>query len=122
MARPRIAMTAAEVADFLAAKHMVVVGTRAPDGGPDGEPAALAYRDGAVCFTVARDGPTHRNLLADPRAVCSVDEFPSYAEIRGVGVHGRAIPVAETADSITFRLEAVRTESFDFRKMRPRTE
>ncbi|HEY3189504.1 MAG TPA: pyridoxamine 5'-phosphate oxidase family protein, partial [Solirubrobacteraceae bacterium] len=62
MARPRIAMTAAEVADFLAGKQMVVVGTRGPDGHPDGEPAALAFRDATVCFTVARDGATHRNL------------------------------------------------------------
>jgi hypothetical protein len=120
MARPRIAMSPAEVAAFLAAKRVAVVGTRAADGGPDGEAAALAYANGEVTFTVPRGGPTHRNLLADPRTVCSAEEFPSYAEIRGVTVRGRAALVAEDGGRVVFRITDARIESFDFRKMRPR--
>jgi hypothetical protein len=118
MPRERIAMSPAEVATFLAGKRVAVVGTRAPDGGPDAEAVALAYSDGVPSFVVARGGPTHRNLLADPRVVCSTEEFPSYAEIRGVAVHGRAVLAAEEGEHVVFRLQDARVESFDFGRMR----
>jgi hypothetical protein len=117
MPRPDIAMSAAEVATFLAGKRVAVVGTRAPDGGPDADAVALAYADGVATVAVARGGPTHRNLLADPRAVCATEEFPSYNEIRGVTVHGRAVLVAEEGERVVFRLAEPRVESFDFRKL-----
>jgi hypothetical protein len=118
MARQRIAMSSEDATAFLATKPVAVIGTLTADGAPDGEAATLVCQGGEVEFEVARDGPTHRNLLADPRAVVSVEEFPSYAEIRGVTVHGRALRVSETSDRIRFRLADVRLESFDFRKMR----
>jgi hypothetical protein len=120
MARERIAMTPAEVEAFLRGKRVAIVGTLGPDGAPEGEPARLRCEAGGVRFEVPAHGPTHQNLQRDPRVVCSVEEFPSYAEIRGVAVHGRAVPVdVRGADShVVFRIEGVRIESFDFRKMR----
>jgi len=38
-------------------------------------------------------GPTARNLARDPRVVVSVEEFPAYARIKGVAVHGRAASI-----------------------------
>lgn len=119
MARPRIAMSADEVAAFLARKHTGVVGSRDAAGAPDGEPARVAWTDGSLAFTVARAGAAHRNLLADPRVVVSVEEFPSYAAIKGVAVRGRAVLVAETEAAVTFRIAAAHVESFDFARMRP---
>ena len=119
MPREQISMTLAEVAAFLAGKRRAVVGMRAVDGGPDAEPVAFTYADGVATFEVPRGGPAHRALLADGRVVCSVEEFPSYAQIKGAAVHGRAVVVGGESDAtVTFRVDAARIESFDFAKMR----
>ena len=118
MPRQRIDMTAEEVAGFLAGKHVAIVGSVGPDGTPDGEPAAFSWVNREALFIVPQGGPTHLNLLRDPRVVCSVEEFPSYAGIKGATVHGRAALVGEKRGRVTFRVEAARIESFDFGKMR----
>jgi hypothetical protein len=119
MPRQPVAMTAEEAAAFLARKRVAIVGSLAPDGGPDGEPAAFSYRDGEARVVVPRGGPTHRNVLADPRIVCSVEEFPSYAGIKGVTLRGTATLLGAEGDGIAFRIETAHVESFDFAKMRP---
>ena len=70
-----------------------------------------------LVFRIPAGGPAHRNLLRDPRVVCTVEEFPSYAEIRGVSVHGRAAPVEVSSGRVQFRVDEPRVESFDFGKM-----
>jgi hypothetical protein len=118
MPRRRIDMTPDEIDAFLAGKHGAIVGTIAPDGAPDGDPAAFSWVARQALFVVALGGPTHRNLLHDPRVVCSVEEFPSYAGLKGVAVHGTAVLVSERGQRATFRIEGTRIESFDFAKMR----
>ena len=118
MPREQIAMTPAEVAAFLAGKRRAVVGLRGLDGGPDAEPVAFAYAGGVATFEVRRGGAAHRALVADGRVVCSVEEFPSYAQIKGAAVHGHAVVVGERDATVTFRVDAARIESFDFAKMR----
>jgi nitroimidazol reductase NimA-like FMN-containing flavoprotein (pyridoxamine 5'-phosphate oxidase superfamily) len=118
MPRQRIDMTLDEVAAFLARKRIAIVGTLGRDGAPDGEPAAFSWADGEARVTVERDGATHRNIAHDPRVVCSVEEFPSYAGIKGVALHGRAVLAGDAAGRATFRIVAARVESFDFMKMR----
>jgi len=120
MPRERIAMTPDEVAAFLARKALAVVGTLDGDGAPDAEPVQFAWRDGAIQFEVDADGPMHRHLGADARVVCSVEEFPSYAEIKGVAVHGTAVATGAAGGRVTYRIDATRVESFDFAKIRPR--
>ena len=118
MPRQRIEMTPAEVAAFLAAKRVAIVGTLGADGAPDGEPAAFAWVDGEARVSVDGAGPARRNLVRDARAVCSVEEFPSYAGIKGVTLRGTAVLVDEGDRHATFRVTAPRVESFDFAKMR----
>ena len=117
MPRPDIRMTPAEVTAFLLGKRRAVVGTLDAEGGPDGEPAEFAFVDGVAVFVVRHGGSTHRNLARDARVVCSLEEFPSYRAIRGVTLHGHAIATGEEGERATFRIEATRVESFDFRKM-----
>jgi hypothetical protein len=93
-----------------------VVGTRDATGAPDGEPATYRWVDGGLVFGVAADGPAARNLGRDPRAVVSVEEFPAYARIKGVAVHGRALPAGHEGDLAWFRVGEARIESFDFTK------
>src|SRR5437762_1980249 len=118
MPRQPVAMTAEEAAAFLASKRTAIVGSLGPDGAPDGEPAELSYHDGEARIVVRRDGSAHRNLLDDPRLVCSVEEFPSYAGIKGVTLHGTAALVGVDGERVAFRVETTRLESFDFGKMR----
>jgi hypothetical protein len=119
MPRARITMTPAEAAEFLAGKRVAIVGVLDAHGMPDGEPAELSYAGGVLSFRIPADGAAHRNLLRDPRVVCTAEEFPGYAEIRGVSVHGRAAVVEASSGRVTFRVEEPRIESFDFRRMRP---
>ena len=116
--RPDIRMTPVEVDAFLAARRRAVIGTLDAAGAPDGEPVDFAWADGVATVAVARDGAAHRNLLRDARIVCSLEEFPSYGEIRGVTLHGHAAGAAEDDARVHFRIDAERVESFDFRKMR----
>jgi hypothetical protein len=118
MPRHRIDMTPGEVAAFLARKHLAIVGTLGRDGAPDGEPAAFSWADGEARVTVKRDGAARANLARDPRVVCSVEEFPSYAGIKGVALHGQAVLAEEGTERVTFRIAEARVESFDFMKMR----
>ncbi|HJQ85826.1 MAG TPA: pyridoxamine 5'-phosphate oxidase family protein [Candidatus Binatia bacterium] len=119
MPRERIAMTPAEVTAFLARKRIAVVGTIGADGAPDGEPATLLVDGGDVGVVVPRDGATWRNVARDPRVVVSLEEFPSYAGIKGVTIHGTAVRLADDATGgVRFRIEAPRFESFDFSKMK----
>ena len=116
--RPDIRMTPAEVDAFLAARRRAVIGTVDAAGAPDGEPVDFAWADGIATVAVVRDGPAHRNIQCDTRIVCSLEEFPSYGDIRGVTLHGRAVAVADASARVRFRIDAERVESFDFRKMR----
>jgi len=116
MPRRRVTMTAEEVDAFLARKRFAIVGTRAADGAPDGEPAPFIWTGGELRFEVAAGGPLHRNLLIDPRVVCSVEEFPSYTKIKGVTLHGEAVALGESLRTVTFRVVPSRVESFDFSK------
>src|SRR5262249_18852583 len=99
------------------AKRRAVVGTLDAEGAPDGEPVEFTYAEGVAVFVVRRGGPTHRNLVRNARVVCSLEEFPSYQAIRGVTLHGRAVAIGEEGERASFRIEAARVESFDFRKM-----
>jgi len=118
MPRQRIDMTPDEIDAFLAGKHVAIVGTIAMDGAPDGDPAAFSWVAHQALFVVGLGGPTHRNLLLDARVVCSVEEFPSYAGIKGVAVHGTAALLSERGGRATFRVDGARIESFDFARMR----
>jgi len=117
MPRERVRMTRGEVEAFLLGKRIGVVGMLGEDGAPDGVPAPFSCAGGSVVFEASAGGPAHRNLLRDPRVVFTVEEFPSYAAIKGVSVHGRAALVGQTGERVAFRVEAQRVESFDFGKM-----
>src|SRR5437867_8645592 len=105
MPREQIAMSAAEVAAFLADKRVAMIGLRGADGAPDGEPATITYRDGVLVVGLRADSPAARSLHCDPRVVVSVEEYPSYARIRGVAVHGRAVSVGGEQGRERFRID-----------------
>lgn len=88
--RERIAMTPAEILRFLADQCWMVLATLDADGSPWGDTVPCLLAGETLYFAVRRGGRTHANLERDPRACCAQDRFPSYYEIQGVTLHGRA--------------------------------
>jgi Pyridoxamine 5'-phosphate oxidase len=121
MPREAIEMTRAELLDFVGAQRWMVLGTLDDDGTPAGDLVPVRLVGERLRFAVPRGSRAERNVARDARVCCAADEFPSYYEIRGVVVHGRAEP--STADDLgadwaEYALALDDVASFDFRKIR----
>ena len=125
MPREAIAMTPAEVAAFLGAQRWMALGTLDAGGTPVGDVVPVRLLDARLRFAVPRGSRADDNIRRDPRVCCAADEFPSYQEIRGVVVHGRAEPGAADVlrdGWVEYALGLDDVASFDFRKMRSTEE
>lgn len=122
-------MSGDELHQFLAVQDWMVLATVDPDGSPAGDVVPAVLAEERLYFAVAPEGPSHRNLGRDPRACCAADAFPSYYEIRGAMVHGRAetattppgehaVARAAAAGAVVFALPLDDVASFDFAKIR----
>jgi hypothetical protein len=129
MPRESIAMTHPELLGFLRAQTWMVLGTLDPDGAPRGELVVTALDDDRLCFAIDHTSSGFANLVRDPRACCAADVFPSYYEIRGAIVHGRAERVTDPRGALArirhaahgvavFALPLDDVASFDFTKIR----
>ncbi len=123
MPRQAIEMTRAELLAFVGAQRWVALGTLDPDGTPAGDLVPVRLVEETLRFAVPRGSRADDNIRRDARVCCAADEFPSYYEIRGVVVHGRAEPtgVGDGGDWVEYTLSLDDVASFDFRKIR-RTE
>ncbi|MGE0384650.1 MAG: pyridoxamine 5'-phosphate oxidase family protein [Gammaproteobacteria bacterium] len=83
-------MSAAEIRAFLAGVEWVAIGTLDASGAPHADAAAALLAGERLWFAVASASPAAAHLDRDPRVCCAADVFPSYYEIKGVTVHGRA--------------------------------
>jgi nitroimidazol reductase NimA-like FMN-containing flavoprotein (pyridoxamine 5'-phosphate oxidase superfamily) len=121
VSREQIALTRAELTEFLGAQRWVTLATLDADGTPAAEIVPAVLDGERLCFAVARGSRAHENVERDPRVACAADEFPSYYEIRGATVHGRAQPHAAGdrlgADWIEYAIPLDDAFSFDFRKI-----
>jgi PPOX class probable F420-dependent enzyme len=82
---------------FLATRHVVVLGTVAPDGSPHLTPMWFLHdRDTLTMVSVVHDRKV-RNLARDPR-VSVVAEAGTRSDIRGVTIEGRAELLGETTE------------------------
>ena len=123
MGREAIAMTHAELLEFLGAQRWTALGTLDPDGTPVGEVVPVVLDGERLRFVVARGSRAHENIARDPRVCCAADEFPSYYEIRGAVAHGRA--EARPSERLgpewsEWAIPLDDVTSFDFRKVRNR--
>jgi hypothetical protein len=114
--RESIRMSAAEVDEFLTTRRHAVLATIGPRGAPDVSIVPHEHRDGMLVLTVGEDEPARGAIAADDRVCCAFETCPSYYEIRGVSIHGRA----EAVDGGRVRVHAEHTTSFDFAKIRER--
>ena len=116
--RPDISMSADEVRGFLATKRRAVVAAL-DAGAPVGTVAEIRLLETVVEVTLAHDDPVRVVLAVDDRVCVIAEQFPTYYEIKGEAVHGRAQPV-DGIGGRTFRLSLDDPTSFDFGKL-PRT-
>ena len=133
MPRESIAMSNEELSAFIGAKPWIVVGTLDEDGSPWGDVAASLIEGGRLIFAVPDETRAAANIERDPRVVCMNDQYPTYYEIKGVTIHGRAEPVddpalaarlpsdpidREAADRTVYAVPLDDVTSFDFTKIK----
>ncbi len=95
MPKESIAMSREEVLAFLAGERRAVLGTLDADAQVWPDAAACALAGETLYFRLPRLSRSCANLRRDPRVCCAMERFPSYYEIKGATVHGRAIEVTD---------------------------
>jgi PPOX class probable F420-dependent enzyme len=86
--RDRVQMTAAEVANMLAANRKVQLATINPDGYPHLVTMYYTLIDGKIAFWTYRTSQKAQNLARDPRISCLVEMGEAYFDLRGVQIQG----------------------------------
>jgi PPOX class probable F420-dependent enzyme len=86
--RDRVAMTAEEVAGFLATSRKVHLATIGGDGSPHLVTMYYVLVDGQITFWTYRASQKAVNLAADSRITCLVEAGAEYFDLRGVQVQG----------------------------------
>jgi nitroimidazol reductase NimA-like FMN-containing flavoprotein (pyridoxamine 5'-phosphate oxidase superfamily) len=91
----RIAMTAAEVDDFLSSERTCRVATTGPDG-PHATPLWFGWQRGRLWLYSITRSQRWADLQKDPRVGVVVDAGHDYDELRGVEILGTVAVVGET--------------------------
>jgi PPOX class probable F420-dependent enzyme len=101
MARGRhaVAMSEAEIEEFLAGGMKVQVASLGVDGAPHLTTLFYVLDEGRIAFWTYGSSQKVKNLRRDPRISCLVEDGDDYFELRGVSITGRATLV-EQYDSI----------------------
>ncbi|MEV4105347.1 pyridoxamine 5'-phosphate oxidase family protein [Nonomuraea sp. NPDC049649] len=86
----RLAMTAAEVDDFLAGQRTCRVATVGPDGRPHVSPLWFAWDGSSIWLCSLVRSRRFSDLVAEPRVALVVDAGEEYGELRGVEIRGSA--------------------------------
>jgi PPOX class probable F420-dependent enzyme len=93
--RDRVQMTAAEVADMLAANRKVQLATINPDGYPHLVTMYYTLVGGKIAFWTYRTSQKALNLARDPRISCLVETGTAYFDLRGVQVQGTVAAITD---------------------------
>jgi hypothetical protein len=89
-----IAMTPAELDEFLAQARTCRVATLAPNG-PHVVPLWFVWTGGALWLSSVVRSQRWADLIRDPRVAVVVDAGEEYQELRGAEIKGTAEPVGE---------------------------
>ncbi len=95
--RDRVAMTAEEVAAFLAQARKLQLATINRDGTPHLVTMYYVLLDERITFWTYRSSQKARNLARDPRVTCLVETGEQYFDLRGVQVQGVVRTVQDPA-------------------------
>jgi PPOX class probable F420-dependent enzyme len=94
----KVAMTADEVAAFLAGSRKLQLATINRDGTPHLVTMYYVMLDGRIAFWTYRASQKALNLARDPRITCLVETGSEYFDLRGVQVQGVVQPVEDPAE------------------------
>ena len=86
-----------EIEMLLVGQRWVVLATLDADGSPWADLAACVLDGDEIYFLVCRGTRSFANVERDARVCCSIDIFPSYYEIKGATIHGRARRVGDAS-------------------------
>ena len=93
--RNAVAMSEAEIEDFLTGDMKVQVATIGPDGAPHLTTLFYVLDEGRIAFWTYGSSQKVKNLRRDPRITCLVEDGDDYFELRGVSISGRALLVED---------------------------
>jgi PPOX class probable F420-dependent enzyme len=88
--RSAVAMSEAEIEEFLAGDMKVQVATIGPDGTPHLTTLFYVLDEGRIAFWTYGASQKVKNLRRDPRISCLVEDGEDYFELRGVSIRGQA--------------------------------
>lgn len=111
-------MAATDVDAFLATRRHVALAMVDDTGAPDVTIVPSRFEADRLVLDLAGSEQACARLVADQRVCCAAEVCPSYYELRGVSVHGRAELGADDAATIV----PDHVMSFDFSKIRERPE
>lgn len=118
MPKQDIRMSRPEIDRFLVTQSTAVVVALRPAQAPIGAAGRLHYEDRDIGFSIDERDPVVGCLAEDDRACCVVEQYPSYFEIMGVMLHGRARRRRDAASGeARFDLAVEKVVSFDFGKL-----
>ncbi len=99
--RHEIAMSAAEVAAFVAERHTATLCTRNWDGSIHAVAMWYGFLEGQFAVHTKAKSQKARNLARDSSMTCLVQAGERYEELRGVELVGEAVPVADAEQLFT---------------------
>ena len=135
MPRESIALTRDELLAFLGEEQRCILGTLDADGRPWPDAVACLLRGDLLYIRVATGSRSHHNIQCDTRVCAVFERFPTYYEIKGATVHGRALAVsgghafdavpdpvagAPVDDAQVYQLALDDVVSFEFSKIKNR--
>ncbi|MDK9704314.1 MAG: pyridoxamine 5'-phosphate oxidase family protein [Sulfuritalea sp.] len=80
-----------QVADYLAARHVMTLATQGPDG-PWASAVFFAHEGGSLIFLSSPATRHCRNLALDARCAATIQEdYSDWAQIKGIQLEGRVV-------------------------------
>jgi hypothetical protein len=96
-----IAMTTAEVDEFLTAERTCRVATAGKEGRPHVAPLWFVWDDGSLWLSSVVRSQRWTDLMRDPRVAVVIDAGAAYTELRGVELSGEVVPVGDIPRTAT---------------------
>lgn len=93
--RAKIALTDAEVADYIDRHRTAVIASLGPDGVPHLVAMWYAVIDGTIWFETKAKSQKARNLRRDPTLSVLLEDGETYDQLRGVSMEGRGTIVED---------------------------
>jgi PPOX class probable F420-dependent enzyme len=109
--RDQITLTAAEQAELLDQRRVVIVSSRGPRGWPHSMPMWFTLRDGEIWIWTYGKSQKVRNLERDPRATLLIETGNAYQELRGIQIEAEAEIIRDRERVLEFGKELTRRYS-----------